>query len=303
MSGEKYVIVIGGATATGKTKTAIAVAKHFGAEIISADSRQFYRKMDIGTAKPTMVELGEVPHHFINSLDISQDYSVGDFEKDALQTISRLHQHRDITVMAGGSGLYIEAVCFGLDQFPEVPTAVKKELEVLYQNGGIIALQQELKHTDPQYWEKVDRQNPHRLLRALGICRASGKPYSAFLTNEKVKRNFIPVFIQLEMDRNELYQRIEERVDLMINQGLLEEAKSLLSARNYNSLQTVGYVELFAHLDGQFSLDRAVDLIKQNTRRFAKRQMTWFRKGKYWKTFHPSETPLILNYIDELTRK
>ncbi len=297
MSG-KYLVVIGGATATGKTAMAIRVARHFVAEIISADSRQFYREMNIGTAKPKLEELSSVPHHFINSLSINEDYNIGRFEKEALECVRMLHEKNDIVVMTGGSGLYIDAVCYGLDEFPYVSENVVKELDKLYNESGIEVLQEELKSSDPEYYSKVDKQNPQRLLRALAICRATGKPYSGFLSESKKSRPFKPILILLEMSREELYKRINKRVDLMMEKGLLEEVKSLVPFRHNNSLATVGYQELFGFIDGNISLERAVELIKQNSRRYAKRQMTWFRNKRDWVSFFPDDIDGVIDFIE-----
>ncbi len=293
----KYLIVIGGPTASGKTEVAIEVAKLLKTEIISADSRQFYREMNIGTAKPTDEELDAVPHHFINNLSIETEYSAGDFERQALGVLDRLFEKNNFVVMTGGSGLFIKAVCEGLNDFPEIPEKVKKGLEEDYQRFGIGFLQNELEEEDPDYFDEVDINNPRRLFRALLVCRASGRPYSSFKSKEKTERSFVPIYISLKWDRDELYERIEERVDKMMGNGLLEEAKKLFSQKHLNALQTVGYQELFDHFEGKTTLEEAVGLIKQNSRRYAKRQITWLRKGEHWALFHPSEFAAIIDFI------
>lgn len=298
---KKYLIVIGGATATGKTALAIEVARYFRAEIISADSRQFFREMSIGTAKPSGEELAAVPHHFINSHHIFEDYSVGDFEKEALTQLERLFQKTDIAVLTGGSGLFIRALCEGLDAYPEVPKEVVESLETTFQLEGIAALQAELRQSDPVYFERVDQNNPQRLIRALSVCRVSGRPFSSFQQQERTDRPFTPVYILLQMEREQLYARINRRVDAMMTAGLLEEVKTLYPHRHLNALQTVGYQELFDYLDGRVSLEEAIEKIKQNSRRYAKRQMTWFRKDPHWKAFRPEDKELIISYLENKT--
>ncbi|MBK8566387.1 MAG: tRNA (adenosine(37)-N6)-dimethylallyltransferase MiaA [Saprospiraceae bacterium] len=302
MQRQKQLIVIGGATATGKTATAIEVAKHFGAEILSADSRQFYREMSIGTAKPTPDELAEVPHHFVNSISIQEEYSVGDFEKQALQLLAELYKKADVAVLVGGSGLFIRALCDGLDEFPEVPIETVKSLEEKLKDQGVESLQSELLHLDPEYHGQVDLQNPHRLIRALSVCRASGEPFSNFRRNEKKQRFFTPIYVLLELDRPALYERINNRVNLMIASGLEEEARTLYNYRHLNSLQTVGYQELFEYFEGKSNFDEAVEKIKMNSRRYAKRQSTWFRKDDHWTSFQPSEISAITSYLNQYLR-
>ena len=254
--------------------------------------------MSIGTAKPTAEELHAAPHHFIGNLSIEEDYSVGDFERDALNVLQSVFLKNNVAILAGGSGLFIKALCEGLDEFPDVPSEVKNDVETFYQKKGIEALQQELEQSDPGYFKIVDKQNPMRLIRALSVIRASGKPFSFFRNQEKKVRPFIPIYINLHWDRAELYERINLRVDLMMEAGLLEEAKSLISYKNKNALQTVGYKELFDFFEEKITLDEAVSMIKQNSRRYAKRQMTWFRKDPHWKPFHPTDFQNIINYID-----
>jgi tRNA dimethylallyltransferase len=297
MNRQKHLIVIGGATATGKTAVGIQVAKHFNTEILSADSRQFYREMSIGTAKPTAEELSQVPHHFINSLSIHEDYSVGDFEADALDLLKKRFENHDVLVLVGGSGLFIRALCEGLDEFPEVAPSILQSLEKELAAGGTAALQAELERLDPDYFTQVDINNPHRLIRALSVCRASGKPFSSFRTQQKKQRFFTPIYIRLEVERAMLYDRINRRVDEMMKLGLLEEAQQLYPYKQLNALQTVGYQELFSYFEGKCTLEEAVEKIKQNSRRYAKRQSTWFRKDPYWQAFDPESIADILGFL------
>ena len=303
MTSNKYLIVLAGPTAVGKTKVAIKVAQHYQTEIISADSRQFYKEMAIGTAKPTKVEITQAPHHFINSLSINDPYSVGDFEKDAQEKLSQLFENHDVVVMTGGSGLFIKAVCEGLDVFPDVPVEIRKEVNDLFKNEGIDALKEELKNSDPEYFEKVDQNNPMRLIRAIEVCRASGKPFSSFQNEKKAVRFYQPIYINLLMEREILYDRINRRVDQMIAFGLENEAKELFPLRHLASLQTVGYKEFFDYFDNKITKQKAIDLIKRNSRRYAKRQMTWLRKDEHWKTFHPHQIQEIIKYLEDNTKQ
>lgn len=293
----KSLIIITGPTAIGKTGLAVFIAKQLQTEIISFDSRQFYKELKIGTAVPTDEELIEIPHHFIQNLSVQDEYSVGDFERDALQKIEELFQKYNMLVMVGGSGLYEKAVTEGLDVFPEVDASIREELIAEFNEFGIEKLQQELKISDADYYEKADLQNSHRIIRALEICRGTGKTFSSFRKNNLQPRNFNVIKIGLELPRQEIYDRINQRVDVMMNSGLLDEVKSLYKFKELNSLQTVGYRELFDYLDGKISLDFAVEEIKKNTRRYAKRQLTWYRKDKNIKWFSPFEKEEILQYI------
>lgn len=281
---EKILIAVVGPTAIGKTSLAIAIAQYLDAEIISADSRQFFREMSIGTAVPTPEELALVPHHFIQHKSIHEAYSVGDFEREALSKLDHLLKERNFAVIVGGSGLYVDAVTSGLDHFPKVDPKIRKELDKALLQGGIAVLQERLKSLDSDYYAKVDPNNPRRLIRALEICIGTGIPYSAFLNKEKKSRDFNTITIGLEAERQIIYDRINARVDLMLDNGLLEEVRSLAEYKELNALQTVGYRELFRYLDGEFDLDTAIAEIKKNTRRFAKRQLTWLRKkeGIIW---------------------
>ncbi len=294
------LICVVGPTAIGKTALAIKLAKVFSTEIISADSRQFYKEMRIGTAVPSKEELEAAPHHFIQNKTIFEDYSVGDFERDAIALLKILFEKNDVVVMVGGSGLYVDAVVKGLDTFPEVPSEIRKQLNSDLNEKGIETLQNELKNVDPFYFEKVDIHNPHRLVRALEIYRATGKPYSSFLKKEIDKRDFETIFIGLTAERKLIYDRINLRVDKMVSEGLIEEAKSLHINKEKNALQTVGYRELFQYFEGIISKEEAISEIKKNTRRFAKRQNTWFKKNEaiHWFDYN-ANSATIITFINE----
>ena len=272
------LVVIVGPTAIGKTALSIALAQHFNSPIVSCDSRQFYKEMRIGTAVPNDEELNAAPHYCIQNRSIFEDYSVGQFEADALALLDTLFQKHSLVVMVGGSGLYVDAVTKGLDYFPAVDPEIRKELIKRLENEGIEKLQQELSTLDPESYQSIAIDNPHRLVRALEICKGTGKPFSSFKTNHKNKRPFTTLTIGLDADRALVYERINQRVDQMIAQGLVEEAKALHPYKTLNALQTVGYKELFEYFEGHTTLAVAIEEIKKNTRRFAKRQGTWFRK-------------------------
>lgn len=278
MRQHKFLITIIGPTAIGKTALSIALAKHFKCEIISCDSRQFFKEMAIGTAVPSPDELASALHHFIHNKSIFENYTVGDFEKEALAKLDVLFENNNYAVMVGGSGLYVDAVLKGFDEFPEIDSTVRNFVSENYEKIGISYLQNELERLDPVYFSAVAKENPQRLMRALEVCIGSGKPYSSFLNRKKNTRNFIPIVIGLEANREIIYDRINRRVDLMMEAGLLEEAEKLYPNRKLNALQTVGYRELFSYFDGDFTLDFAISEIKKNTRRFAKRQLTWFKR-------------------------
>ncbi len=277
---QKTLISVVGPTGIGKTAKAISLARHFNTEIVSSDSRQFYKEMEIGTAVPSPEELATVPHHFIQHKSIFDVYSVGDFERDALQVLETLFRDRDVAVMVGGSGLYNDAVTEGLDDFPPIDPDIRKQLNKTLRKEGLESLQKELQRRDPSYYKKVDIANPHRLIRALEVCMGTGKPYSSFVSKDKRPRPFKTLSIGLEADRQRIYDRINTRVDAMIASGLLAEVEGLQQYKKRNALQTVGYKELFNYLEGKWTWDFAISEIKKNTRRFAKRQMTWFGKKR-----------------------
>lgn len=300
---KKYLISICGATGIGKTGWAIALARHYKTEIISADSRQFYREMRIGTAVPSTEELKAVPHHFIQHTSIHKPYTVGDYQKDALELISEKFMACDYLILAGGSALFLDAVTRGLDEFPPVAAGVRDKLETKYARGGIKALQELLLQLDPEYHKVVDLENPRRLIRALEICVSSGRPYSSYLGKHKAPIGFVHVPLGIEAPRDIIYKRIEARVDTMMKEGLLDEVASLLPYRELNALQTVGYQELFPYLDGETDLETAVALIKRNTRRFAKRQLTWYRKNPEIRWIpHDAPLEIALQSIEEHIR-
>ena len=298
----KYLINVLGPTAIGKTSLAIEIARHFNTEIISADSRQFFKEMSVGTAVPSAGELLAAPHHFIQHKSVEDNYSVGEFERDAISRLDELFVSHDRVVMAGGSGLYIKAVTEGLDNFPEVDPQIRKDLNRELEQNGIAGLQQKLKKLDPEYFAEVDTENPHRIIRALEVCIGSGKPYSSFRNQPKNARPFETLSIGLTAEREIIYDRVNRRVDIMVEEGLVEEARRLYSKRNLNALNTVGYKELFSHFEGKWSLEEAVLEIKKNTRRFAKRQLTWFKKQPEIHWFDYNTPPeKIIHFIEEKT--
>lgn len=296
---KKHLIVIAGPTASGKTATAIKVAKAFDTVIISADSRQFYKELSIGTAAPTEEELSEVKHYFVHNLSIEQSYDVADYEQDVLCLLNELFKQHDVVVMTGGSGLFIDAVCNGLDLIPDISSETRNKVNEIYEKGGLVALQSEVEKVDPEYFKIVDRQNPRRLQRAIEVFLQTGKPYSTFRKNKHVDRDFNIIKAALLWDRDELIKRINKRVDNMMESGLLDEVKSVYDRRHLNSLNTVGYKELFEYLDGDTSLEQAVEQIKINTRQYAKRQMTWLRKNNDYQWFSIDEYDKMLDYIKE----
>jgi tRNA dimethylallyltransferase len=293
----KFLIVICGPTAVGKTKVAIRIAKTFNSEIISADSRQIYRELKIGVASPTPDELKAVRHHFVGCISVGDYYNISKFEEEVIQWLENWFKSHQYAVMTGGSGLYIDSVCKGIDELPDPDNFLRKELTEKLKKEGIDSLKMQLKQLDPGYYATVDLNNPSRILRALEVCIITGKPYSSFRTEKSKPRKFKIVKIGLNLPRHELINQIDKRVDQMITNGLVEEVKSLLPFRNLNSLNTVGYKEIFKYLDGDLTLNLAVEKIKTNTRRYAKRQLTWFKKDKniYW--FHPEEVEKIESFI------
>lgn len=280
MTNKKYLISIVGPTGIGKTSLSIALAQHFNTEIISADSRQFYKEMQIGTAAPTPEELNAAPHHFIHHKSVLDTYNVGDFEKDALTLLNQLFVNHNVVIMVGGSGLYVDAVTKGLDDFPQIDPTVRETLNDELTNKGLEHLQNQLKTLDPIAFNQIAMDNPHRVIRALEICIGSGQPYSSFLNKPKPKRPFKTISIGLDADRPIIYERINTRVDQMMALGLLDEVKTLQHLQHQNALNTVGYSELFKFLNGEWTLDFAVSEIKKNSRRYAKRQLTWFKKNE-----------------------
>lgn len=294
------LIAVTGPTAIGKTSLAIKIALNYDTEIVSADSRQFYKEMAIGTAKPTPDETSAVKHHFVDSISINEPYSAGRFESEALSTLDSIFLKRPVAVMVGGSGLFVKAVTEGFDEFPDVLPEIREQLNRKYSEQGLSTLQSQLKELDPAYASEVDLDNPQRVIRALEVCLATNKPYSSFRAQQtKHHRNFRSIKIGLNMERQDLYERINKRVDIMMEEGLLEEVRRLLPYRQLNALNTVGYAEIFDYIDGQLSLEEAVERVKQNTRRFAKRQLTWFRKDKEITWFHPDDYSSIINFINE----
>jgi tRNA dimethylallyltransferase len=296
-----YLITIIGPTAIGKTALSIALAKHFGCDIISCDSRQFFAEMTIGTAVPTAAELAQANHHFIQNKSIFEDYTVGDFEREAIAKLDILFTQNNIQIMVGGSGLYVDAVLKGLDRFPDIDPEIRELVRQKYEAQGITFLQTQLETLDLSYYKKTMEenpqtlQNPQRMSRAVEVCLSTGKPYSSFLNKEKNNRNFTPIIIGLEAERTIIYDRINLRVDTMITAGLVDEAQKLYTHKHLNSLQTVGYRELFQYFDGEISLDFAIEEIKKNTRRFAKRQMTWFKRTEnaMWFDYKTAISPII----------
>lgn len=297
---DKYLVVIAGPTASGKTATAIQVAKALGTEIISADSRQFYKELPIGTAAPTKEEQAEVQHHMIHNLNVEDRYDVADYENDVLALLKKLFINHDSVVLTGGSGLFIDAVCKGLDSIPDISEETRNKVNKLYEEGGLFALQNEVQRLDPEYYNIVDKYNPRRLQRAVEVCYQTGLPYSSFRNNTAKSRDFKIIKVALLWDRNKLISRINLRVEKMVSEGLIDEAKAMYPKRHLNSLNTVGYKEIFEHFDGKASLNEAIEHIKINTRQYAKRQMTWLRKNNDYQWFTVEEIPEMINYIKSI---
>lgn len=293
------LIVICGPTASGKTKAAIEVAKAFDAEIISADSRQFYREIPIGTAAPNRDELSEIKHHFVGFLSVEDTYNVSDYESDVIKFLNEYFKRKKTAVMVGGSGLFIDAVCNGLDEMPDVDASVREKVTRLFDEGGIVKLQTELARLDPDFFAVVDKNNPRRLQRALEVSLQTGLPYSSFRTEKKVHRDFNIVKLAIRCERNILIDRINKRVDEMMKNGLLNEAKMMFPKRHLNSLNTVGYKELFEYFDGKISLEEAVEKIKTSTRQYAKRQMTWLRKKTDCQWFELVNLTSVIQYLKD----
>jgi tRNA dimethylallyltransferase len=286
----------------GKTDVAITLARNFDTEILSADSRQFYNEMSIGTAKPDAQQLSAVKHHFIGQLSIHDYYNVSRFENDALALLDKLFETHNLVFVAGGSGLYIDALCYGIDDFPDPAPELRAFLKGIYQDEGLAKLQQMLLENDPEYYSTVDINNPNRLLRALEVCLTTGKKFSEQRLNNQKSRDFNIIKIALNLPRPQLFDRIERRVDQMIENGLVDEVKSLLPYRHLNALNTVGYKEIFQYLDSEITLGQAVTNIKTNTRRYAKRQLTWFNRTDDYTWFEPTQLTEIIEYINEACR-
>jgi tRNA dimethylallyltransferase len=300
-----YLITIIGPTAIGKTALSIKLAQHFGCDIISCDSRQFFKEMRIGTAVPNDEELDSAKHHFIQNKSVFETYSVGDFETEAIAKLDELFKENNVQIMVGGSGLYVDAVLKGFDDFPEIDASVREEIRKNYESIGIEYLQSELQKNDIDFYTKITTenpqtlQNPQRMMRFVEVCIGSGKPYSSFIGQKKNTRNFTPIVIGLEAEREKMYERINLRVDLMMKEGLLEEAKVLYPNKHLNALQTVGYRELFDYFDEKTTLDFAIEEIKKNTRRFAKRQITWFKRTENAKWFdYQTNISEITNFVE-----
>lgn len=294
----KYLLIIAGPTGIGKTDLSIQLARHWKTEIISCDSRQMYREMKIGTAVPDLDQLASVPHHFIGNLSIHDYYNVFNYETDVLTLLDEMYKQRNLYIVTGGSGLYLDAVLYGMDDIPDPDPILRKQLTQRIREDGVNKLAQELKEIDPEYYNEVDINNPKRVLRGLEVWYSTGKKFSSFRIRKNVPRPFTPIIINLEMEREDLYSRINLRVDIMIEAGLIKEAQSLYPNKNLNALNTVGYKELFKHFDGQYSLEEAIRLIKRNSRHYAKRQITWNKKYKGVFNAHPKDVGGIIKWIE-----
>ncbi len=299
MGTRNFLLVIAGPTAVGKTSLCVNLANDLGAEIISADSRQFFKELSIGTAKPSRREMKGVPHHFIDFISIDQEFSAGKFESATLALLQQLFKKNKLVLMTGGSGLYIQAVCQGMNDVPEVDLSFRKALYKELEIHGLTLLLEELKIKDPVYYTAVDHNNPQRVVRALEVCRAIGKPYSSFRSDYKTMRDFELIKIGLIRDREELFSRIDQRIDEMIKAGLFEEATKFYEKRHLNALKTVGYKEVFGYQDGTYDKTEAIRLLKRNTRRYAKRQLTWFKKDSEFTWFHPEDYDDIITFINK----
>ncbi|MBR5676712.1 MAG: tRNA (adenosine(37)-N6)-dimethylallyltransferase MiaA [Paludibacteraceae bacterium] len=297
------LLLILGPTGVGKTELSLRVAEHYGCPIVNCDSRQVYRNIPIGTAAPTAEEQARVKHYFVATRELEEEYNAGQYERDALALLDKLFESNEVVVMTGGSMLYADAVCNGLDDLPNVPADIRQEVQKNYEQNGLTWLQSEVQRLDPDYWNEVDQSNPARLAHCVELCLTTGKPYSSLRTKTNKKRSFRIIKLGLDRPRAELYARINERVNQMVANGLVEEAKAVYSKRKLNSLQTVGYRELFAHFDGEYDLNRAIELIQQNTRHYAKRQLTWFRHDNEIHWLNAKETnEKNIAFIDTLLR-
>ena len=293
------LIILAGPTAVGKTSLSIDLARFFNTEIVSADSRQIYKEMITGTAVPVEDQLKKIPHHLVHSRSIHDYYNANMYEQDALAVLKKIFRKHPVAILTGGTGLYIDAICYSIDELPSADHEIRARLAQKFKDEGIESLRFDLKKLDPDYYNKVDLNNHKRILKALEICLITGKPYSSFLIKKKTERPFNMIKIGLDLPREELYERINTRVDRMIKEGLLEEARSLYPHKHLNALKTVGYRELFRHLDGELSLTEAIDLIKRNTRHYARRQLTWFRRYKDMTWFHPGQAEEIKTFITD----
>jgi tRNA dimethylallyltransferase len=295
----KTLLVVSGPTASGKTALAIHLAQHFGTEIISADSRQFYKELPVGTAAPSNEEQSLIKHHFVGNLSVSDSLDVASYETEVLALLQQLFEIHDLVILCGGSGLFIDAVCEGLDAIPDTEDEIRKEVEKIYLEEGLSGLQKRIQEIDPEYFAIADTQNPRRLQRALEVWMQTGETFTSFRKNEPVKRDFQIIRIAIQTDRKELIEKINQRTDQMIVSGLIDEARNMLIFRHLNSLNTVGYKELFDYFDGKCTLNEAVEKIRINTRRYAKRQMTWLRKNPNWHWFKTDETDKIIQFVME----
>ena len=299
-SGRKRLIVIVGATGSGKTDLSIGVAEHFGAPIISTDSRQFYRGMAIGTAQPSAEQMARVEHHLVDCLDVSEEFNCGAYERVALEQLAELFEKHDTVVAVGGSGLYIKALCEGMDDLPDAEPALREELLKRLETEGLESLVEQLRELDEVYYNEVERCNPQRVLRAVEVCLTMGQPYSALRKGGSKERDFEIVKVGIDYPREELYDRINRRVDMMMAEGLEAEARAMLPHRHLNALQTVGFSEMFDYFDGTITKEEAVELIKRNSRRYAKRQMTWFRRDKDIRWFEKPNAEEVIVYLEQL---
>ena len=297
MTDQKFLILVVGPTAVGKTDLCLKLAKKFKTEIISCDSRQFYKELNLGTAKPSPEELAQVPHHLIDSLSIEEEYDVRKFEQDALRILAKLFRTRNVVIMTGGSGLFADAVVKGLDEIPDVNPEVREEIIREFESRGLEWLQAEVEKSDPEFYSQADRFNPQRLMRALEVYRGTGLKFSSFRVRKKVERSFKTIKVGLNRDREELYRRIDLRMDEMIGRGLFDEADALFGKRSLNALQTVGYTEIFGYREGKYDREEAIRLLKRNSRRYAKRQLTWFRRDPEIQWFHPDQENEIIAWI------
>jgi len=299
----KYLIIIFGPTGVGKTDLSIDIAEHFGSEILSCDSRQIYKELNVGVAKPDKDQLSRIIHHFIGSVSIHQHYSIYQYESDVLKLLDNYFINHDIAIMCGGSGLYIDAVCNGIDEMPDHDKNIRAGIIDMYKNQGIHALRFELKRIDPVYYSQVDLKNPNRMMRAIEVYYQTGKRFSEFRKNKIRQRNFQIIKIGINLDREQVYERINKRVDKMITNGLLEEVQELKSYKNLTALRTIGYTELFMVLNNEIELHNAIEMIKRNTRHYARRQITWFKRYVDAAWFSPDKKDEITSYINDLVKK